>query len=146
MNRILSAADKFLDEYTCSQAILSQYCERYGLDYKIALKLASGFAGGMRMGKTCGAVTGACMVLGLNFGGLNCNKMDGRKRVYRAVREFTREFMEIYGSVDCADLIGHDLSTSQGIQTVKEQNLFQTICPEFVKTSVRILEQLIEKG
>lgn len=145
MDKMINAVDKFIDEYACSQAILSEYCEQYGLDQNIALKLASGFAGGMRMGKTCGAVTGAYMVLGLNFGDSNCNRMEGRKNVYKAVCEFTKQFRDIYGSVECADLLGHDISTKQGMQIVKEQNLFQTICPKFVKTSADLLEQLIEK-
>jgi C_GCAxxG_C_C family probable redox protein len=35
----------------------------------MALKIASGFGGGMgRLAETCGAVTGAFMVLGLKYG------------------------------------------------------------------------------
>lgn len=145
MNRIMNSVSKFRDEYACSQAILSEYGALYGLEHHTALKLASGFAGGMRMGKTCGAVTGAYMVLGLAFGDHHCGTMDGRKRVYSAVFEFTKNFREMYGTVNCSDLLGHDISTRQGIQAVKEQNLFQTICPKFVKTAAELLEQLIEK-
>lgn len=51
----------------CAQAILSTYCEAFGLERNLALRLAQGFGGGMaHMGKTCGAVTGAYMVLGLS--------------------------------------------------------------------------------
>jgi C_GCAxxG_C_C family probable redox protein len=146
MNRIYNAVNKFSDEYACSQAILTEYCERFGLDYHIALKLASGFAGGMRMGKTCGAVTGAYMVLGLNFGDSNCEKMEGRKDVYKAVCDFTKLFIEIHGSVECADLLGHDISTTEGMQVVKDLRIFQTICPNFVKTAANLLEQLIDKS
>lgn len=145
MNRINTAVDKFREEYACSQAILSEYGALYGLAHDTALKLASGFAGGMRMGKTCGAVTGAYMALGLAFGGHNCNKMDGRQRVYTAISEFTENFIETHGTVKCADLLGYDICTPEGIQAVHEQNLFQTICPQFVKTAAEILERLIEK-
>ena len=99
----------------------------------------------MRMGKTCGAVTGAYMVLGLAFGGPNCSKMDGRQRVYAATSEFTANFMETHGTVKCSDLLGYDISTPEGIQSVHEQNLFQTICPKFVKTAAEFLERLIAK-
>jgi C_GCAxxG_C_C family probable redox protein len=143
MNKIINAVDKFVNEYACSQAILSEYCEQYGLDPNTAIRLASGFAGGMRMGKTCGAVTGAYMVLGLNFCNSNCYKMEGRKDVYKAICEFTKRFKEIHESVECADLLGYDISTSTGMQTVKEQKLFQKFCPKFVETSANLLEQLI---
>lgn len=146
MNKIMSAVEKFHDEYACSQAILSEYCEQYGLAQDIALKLASGFAGGMRMGKTCGAVTGAYMVLGLHFGDSHCDKMEGRQSVYTPVCEFTKKFRAIYGSVNCLDLLGHDITTKQGAQAVKELNLIHTLCPKFVETSAELLEQLIEKG
>jgi C_GCAxxG_C_C family probable redox protein len=146
MIRSIKAANKFLDEYACSQAILTEYCDQYGLDHTLALKLASGFAGGMRMGKTCGAVTGAYMVLGLNFGGFDCHQIEGRKRVYRAVCDFTRKFEELYGSVNCMDLLGYDIRTEQGMQAVREQNLFRTVCPEFVKASAKLLDQLIVKS
>jgi C_GCAxxG_C_C family probable redox protein len=145
MKRIMNAVDKFHDEYACSQAILTEYGALYCLEQDTALKLASGFAGGMRMGKMCGAVTGAFMVLGLAFGGHNCGKMEGRERVYNAVLEFTKNFREKYGTVSCSDLLGHDISTKQGIEAVKEQNLIQTMCPKFVKTSAELLEQVIEK-
>ena len=62
--RINNAVNKFLEAYACSQAILSEYCECFGLGTGTALKLDAGFAGGMQFCKTCGAVTGAIMVLG----------------------------------------------------------------------------------
>ncbi len=50
----------------CAQTVLSTYCENFGLERILALRLAQGFGGGMgHAGKTCGAVTGAYMVLGL---------------------------------------------------------------------------------
>ena len=51
MDRINNAVNKFLQEYACSQAILSEYCELFNLDLEPALRLAAGFAGGMRSGK-----------------------------------------------------------------------------------------------
>ena len=74
MHRISNAVNKFSNGYACSQAILSEYCERFNLDVETALKLAAGFAGGMRYGGTCGVVTGAYMVLGLHFGTQNCER------------------------------------------------------------------------
>ena len=51
----------------CSQAVLSVFCDELDLSPLLALKVASGFGGGMgRMGKTCGVVTGAFIALGLH--------------------------------------------------------------------------------
>jgi len=47
------AVTKFLDGFLCSQAIVSSYADPYGLDTNRALKIASGFGGGMgRQGQT----------------------------------------------------------------------------------------------
>jgi C_GCAxxG_C_C family probable redox protein len=145
MSRINNAVNKFLDGYACSQAILSEYCDLFDLNHETALKLAAGFAGGMRMGGTCGAVTGAYMVLGLKFSDQNCEKAEGSKNVYKAVSEFTEKFEEINGSVNCKDLLDCDISTSEGMQVAKEKQLFQTVCPNFIKTSADILETMFEK-
>ena len=54
---------RFIDGYSCSQTILTGYCSRYGVDETTAVKIAAGFGAGMQRSKTCGAVTGAIMVL-----------------------------------------------------------------------------------
>jgi hypothetical protein len=46
------------------------------------MRIAAGFAGGMRIGETCGAVTGALMVLGLRHASADCDTPMGRKAVY----------------------------------------------------------------
>lgn len=143
MSRITGAFDKFLGGYACSQAILTEYCELFGLDRDTAMKLAAGFAAGMRMGETCGAVTGAYMVLGLRFANENCEVPEGRKKVYDAVRKFTERFAGIHGTVECKALLDCDVGTETGMQKAVQNNLFKTVCPKFVKTSAELLEEMI---
>ncbi|MCJ7523276.1 MAG: C-GCAxxG-C-C family protein [Dehalococcoidia bacterium] len=50
--------------HSCSQAMLVAFQEPLGLDAQ-ALRAASPLVGGMGMGKTCGALAGGGMVLGL---------------------------------------------------------------------------------
>lgn len=137
------AVKRFLEGNACSQAVLSQYSELFDLDQTSALKIASGFGAGMQMGKTCGAVTGAYMVLGLKFGTEESARSHGRKDVYNAVVEFTRKFEERNGTTDCRDLLGCDISTAAGSQFAKEQKLFTTVCPRFVKDVSELLDAII---
>ena len=143
MDRINNAENKFKQGYACSQAILSEYCELFNLEVETALKLAAGFAGGMRFGRTCGAVTGAIMVLGLKYGAQNCERPEGRMDIYDAVCEFTENFERAFGSTECENLLGCNISTAEGKLKAKEENLFYTICPGFIKTSAEILEDMI---
>ena len=144
MDRINQAEKKFLEKYACSQAIVTTYCDQFGLDIKNALNISAGFAGGMRSGKTCGAITGAIMILGLAFSGQHSEQLVDRKDVYAVVSEFTQRFKEKYGSTECKDLLTVDISTAEGKQVANEKNLFYTICPKFIRTSAEILESLIK--
>lgn len=51
--------------YNCCQSVLVPFADLCGLDKETAFKLGANFGSGMRHGSTCGAVTGALMVLGL---------------------------------------------------------------------------------
>jgi len=145
LSRIENAIEKFNKGYACSQAIFTEYCGLFNIDSETALKLAAGFAAGMRNGRTCGAVTGAIMILGLNFGSLSCDKAEGRKNVYDAVVEFTRRFEQLYGSTDCKELLGCNVGTNEGMRKAKEENLFYTLCPKYVKSAAEILETMLNK-
>jgi C_GCAxxG_C_C family probable redox protein len=114
-----------------------------GLSREQAMKIASGFAGGMRMAETCGAVTGAFMVLGLRHAGPNCDKRDGRDDVYAALREFVAQFEGRNNTVVCKGLLGCDISTPEGAQRATAEGLFRTICPKLVQDAAEILEQML---
>ncbi len=145
MSTDFDAVKRFLEGNACSQAVLSHYCQLFDLDQRSALKIASGFGAGMQMGKTCGAVTGAYMVLGLKFGTGEGSASEGRLEVYRAVVELTRKFEQKNGSTDCRDLLGCDISTAEGSQIAKEQKLFTTVCPRFVRDVSELLNEIIAR-
>ena len=128
----------------CSQSVLSVFCSEFGLERNPALRLAMGFGGGMgRTGKTCGAVTGAYMVLGLSQR-LNVNNpRESIEKTYKSVHEFNRKFQALRGSLICKELIGYDLNTPEGLIEARNRNIFSTVCPNIVSDSVKILEAML---
>ena len=68
MSKVKDAVSAFESGFNCSQAIVRTYGPDYGLSALDAIRVSCGFGGGMRRADTCGAVTGALMVLGLRFG------------------------------------------------------------------------------
>lgn len=63
------AAELFLSDSNCAQAVLEAFGDVTGLEKSFAAKLASSFGGGMgRMREVCGAVSGMLMVAGLLYG------------------------------------------------------------------------------
>ncbi len=111
----------------------------------MALRVAGAFGAGMgRMGETCGAVTGAFMVIGLKHGKTRAGDDDAREKTYALVQEFVERFRERNRTLICRELLGYDLGTPEGREAVAEQNLFLTVCPKFVRDAVEILEALLE--
>ncbi|SRR5271166_5769164 len=144
MKGIDTAVSRFADGFNCSQAVLSAFAGDFGLDDATALKIASGFGGGMgRMANTCGAVTGAFMVLGLRYGQTSSDR-EAKEAIYARIREFARRFQARNGSVVCRDLLGCDIGTPEGLQRAKDEKLLTTICPKFVRDACEILEEMLK--
>lgn len=65
IERAQNLRDNQSTHYNCCQSVLIPFAEECGLNEETALKLGANFGSGMRHGATCGAVTGALMVLGI---------------------------------------------------------------------------------
>ena len=79
--------------YNCCQSVLVPFCRECGLTEEEAYRLGAHFGSGMHHGSTCGAVTGALMVLGLS----------GKEPT--ASSELLRRFREKNQALDCARLL-----------------------------------------
>ena len=144
MSKIENAVSMFGEGFVCSQALLATYGTQFGLDREIALKAAAAFVGGMaRMGETCGAVTGAFMLIGLKHGNVKPDDKEARRKTYEVAREFVNKFESRHGSVKCKDLIGWDINTKEGYDAAKEKKLFETVCPRYVEDAAMIIEQIL---
>ena len=143
MDNIEKAVEIFKSGLSCSQAILGAYCEQFGLDKETAYKIGSGFGGGMHLDQTCGAVTGAFMVIGLKFGRTRADDIEAKMKVVEATREFAEKFKARHGSIGCTDLIGCNVSTQEDYEEAKKKDLFKQLCPEFVKSAAEILEEVL---
>ena len=142
MNKAERAVSCFEEGFSCSQALLSTYGTQFGLTREMALKVSGAFGGGMgRRGETCGAVTGAFMLIGLKLGMTNVDDAAAKEETYRFVNEFVARFKARNGSILCKELLGCDISTSEGMSQANEKKLFETRCPKFVRDAAEIIEQ-----
>lgn len=143
MSKAEMAVATFNEGFMCSQAIVSSYCEAYGLPRETALRLAETFGGGMNMGHTCGAVTGALMVIGLKYGREEAGDEASRQQARDAALKFVREFEARHGTLACKALLGTDISTAEGLQAARENGLFTTLCPGYVRDAAEIVEGIL---
>ena len=97
------------------------------------------------MAQTCGAVTGAFMVLGLKYGNADIHDKEVRERIYGLVREFARRLESRNGSIVCRELLGCDISKPEGAMAAKENGLFTSVCPKLVRDAAEILDEMINE-
>jgi len=144
MSRIEEALSSFKEDFSCAQSIFSTYAPHYGLDRDKALKISTGFGGGMaRCGKTCGAVTGAFMVIGLKNGMGISKDIEAKEKTYQIILEFSNKFQENNGSLICKELLGCDLNTPEGKDYFNQNELFEKKCLHCVKNAAEILEEML---
>lgn len=135
----------YKEEYNCSQAILSAYAEELGIDEKTAIRVASSFGGGIaRTGKTCGAVTGALMVLGMKQWNSDVEKEEAKQHVYKLSNQLMEEFQERNQTLNCEELLGVSVSTPEGRAVVKANQLSTKVCHRVINDVTEIFDKLIK--
>jgi len=142
MNAAESARRYFQNGYNCSQSVLAAYAESLGLPEEAAIRLATGFGVGLSHGATCGAVSGAVMVLGLLHGGGGPEGGEAKRKVYAMTQEYMDAFSERFGSTVCSAILGCDPSTAEGLKQARDNGLFEKVCLKAVGRAVELLEEM----
>ena len=132
MSRYLDRAKKVRGRtdvhHNCAQGVLAAFAKDLGVDEETAFRVGANFGSGMRMGGTCGAVTGALMVLGMAGAG---DRPDGIDFLRRARSGHD-------GCLDCKDLLRMNMETG----TPQKEH-----CDGMVYEMVELTEQILkEKG
>jgi len=143
MNRSDHAVEMFLSGYNCAQSVLLSFSDDLKFSKELAQKMAAGFGGGMgKQQETCGAVTGAIMVLGLLRGEAVNNNEELKSAAYTSVKDLVRDFTAAYKTTNCGELIGCDLNSAEGAAKFKEEKIQENICAGCVRKAVEIVEEL----
>ena len=108
--------------FNCCQSMLVPFAAVCGLSEEQAYRLGAHFGSGMKHGSTCGAVTGALMVLG----------MAGAD--HDAAQELMRRFRRNNQALDCAGLLR--LAAQRGEDR-------KCHCDRMVYEAVELLEDLL---
>lgn len=133
------------DKCSCSQAIAVTFADAVGLEEPTAMGVARGFGGGIAAhGLTCGAVTGAIMVLGVHAARIAKDEKSAKTKAYELAHRFTDRFQARHQTLECKSLIGLDLSTEAGRKLNADMKVTRRLCPDFVRSSAEILEELLQ--
>src|SRR5699024_9204136 len=113
----------FVRGIDCAQVGAGRFAEEMGMTEEDARKVSACFGGGMMCGETCGAVTGALMVLGMKYGNCREEDMDQKNIMMQKTAEFKKNFQQKYPSCMCRELLGHDLGKQGELEKVMEEGL-----------------------
>lgn len=135
---------EFIKGYDCSQVILREYAGELNITEDEANRISACFGGGMMMGETCGAVTGALMAIGLKYGHSDIgNLMEQKEIMMEKSAQFREKFIEEYGTVICRPMLGYDVSRPEELEEALNSGRMLDFCPKVVEKAIKILEEVL---
>jgi C_GCAxxG_C_C family probable redox protein len=118
--------------------------EKYDVKSDVIPGIATGFCGGMsRTSGMCGALTGGVMALGILFG--RNLPGDSITKIYALTAQLVRDFEKAFGSDNCSDILGCDLSTPEGDEVFKAKNLGKTVCLDITVKATDLVMQVLDR-
>ena len=121
----------------CAESTLRCLIEAGAIDAPPeAVRMMTGFGGGMQRGTTCGAVVGAVAALGWATG--RTEPGQSREASAREVREFLRRFEACFGTLDCRAL----QATYVKDHALKSEGMYRS-CTVFVEKAVELVQEIL---
>ncbi len=138
-----NAREYLASGYNCAQSVLKAVLEEKGIFFDEAMSLSSGFGGGIAgEGRTCGAVSGAIMAIGVLNGLHSKGVVQSKERTYRISSILIERLKEKFETTQCYELIGVDMKDPEAKKAARERGVFSDQCSEFVATAVGIVLDL----
>ncbi len=138
-------AEEFIKGYDCSQVVLRHFANKLGITADEANRVAACFGGGMMLGSVCGAYTGALMAIGLKYGHSDPDGLLQQKDIMMAkTAQFKEKFVEKFGTVECKELIGYDVSTPEGLKGALDSGKLLEYCPGLVDQVIGMAQEVLD--
>lgn len=140
------AYELFKQGYNCSQAVFGAFAEELGVDFNTAVKLSSGFGGGIgRMREVCGTFTGLTMAASLIYGYNDPKDTETKAELYEKIRALADSFREENGSIICRELLGLQQAEKSAVPEARTSEYYKKRpCAELCRYAADLLEQFIK--
>ena len=130
----MKAAEYFNNSFSCSESMIKWAIDE-GLVSEDLLSVATPFSGGMGSGCLCGAIAGAQMIIGSQFGRENKYGNDVLARV--KAKELIQRFMETHKATCCRVL-------TRGMEMGSPER--KAHCTNMVNDCQKLVEELTQIG
>ena len=138
-------AEEFIKGYDCSQVVLRHFANKLGITADEANRVAACFGGGMMLGSVCGAYTGALMAIGLKYGHSDPDGLLQQKDIMMAkTAQFKEKNKKKFGTVECKELIGYDVSTPEGLKDALDSGKLLEYCPGLVDQVIGMAQEVLD--
>lgn len=140
------AYELFKEGYNCSQAVFGAFSEELGVDFDTAVKLASGFGGGIgRMREVCGTFTGLTMAASMIYGYNDPKDNATKAELYEKIRALGNKFREENGSIICRELLGLQQAEKSAVPEARTSEYYKKRpCAELCRYAAELLEEFIK--
>ncbi len=127
-------ADQFASGLNCAQITAVHFAARVQKDPEELLLVTSAFGGGFGVGGTCGAISGAMVILGLIHGITNKSQADRAEIMYMKRQKFMQAFAAKHPEHGCTELLNHYMDDLENDPRP---------CPQLVADAINILEDIL---
>lgn len=126
----------------CAESVLLAVAEAHGQAHPMIPRIATGFCGGVsRTSGMCGALAGGIMALGLLTG--RSTPQETRDLCYALSHRLVGRFREQFGSTQCTEILGCDISTAAGMRSFREGGLDKKTCAPLTREAGRLVEEVL---
>lgn len=141
------AAGLFPQGYNCAQSVFCAFCDVHGMDPETARRISSSFGGGVgRLREICGAVSGACMVLGMLYGGYDRHDLQAKAAHYVMIQDLAARFRESFGALTCREILGLPPGPSDPVPEPHDPaHMAGRPCPGCIARAAELLEALLRE-
>lgn len=145
MERGEIAQRNFENGCNCAQAVLLAFSDRTGLDEATAMRVASGFGGGMaRMREVCGAISGMFMAAGLILGSDDVMPRERKAALYVQLQTLAEGYRAKNGSILCRELLAGVRTEVGGVPEARtEQYYRKRPCGALCRCAAELLEEYL---
>ena len=138
------AHDYELQFHGCSQSILLTFQELLGLEDELTFRASGPLSAGLGMGKTCGALTGGIMVLGMKYGRSRIDEgVGGLFSGLLMAQSLVRKFEQEYGTTSCIEISKLDWTDTDAVIQAINNPEFISVCANVVGRTAEMVAELI---
>lgn len=148
MKRSEKAMMLFNEGYACSQAIVMAFQDVVGINSDTLMKISLPLGGGIsRLRRTCGAVLGMSLIVGLLFGS-DTVEHENKLEVYEINQKLIEKFEEKRGTSNCLKLLekaGLEVEVKGEAEKRTSEYYSKRPCGYIVYDAARVLEEYLEE-